>query len=157
MYDAIVQCGYRLLDCATYYKNEELVGQAIQRSFTEGGLTRDDLFIVTKLWMTDFKDPEAALRLSLSKLQLTHVDCYLIHWPAGYFDTDPANRVPIHQLYAKLEQLVDMGLTKSIGVSNFNLQLMADLLCYCRHKPVVNEIELNPTLIQSELLRFLKA
>ena len=68
MYDAIVQCGYRFLDCATMYKNEELVGQAMQRSFSEGGLVREDLFIVTKLWMTDFKDPEAALRTSLAKL-----------------------------------------------------------------------------------------
>ena len=98
--------------------------------------------------MTDFKDPEAALRTSLAKLQLSYVDCYLIHWPAGFFTEDPANRVPIHVLYAKLEQLVDQGLIKSIGVSNFNfnLQLLADLLCYCRIKPVVNEIELNPTL-----------
>ena len=107
--------------------------------------------------MTDFKDPEAALRTSLAKLQLSYVDCYLIHWPCGFFEEDPANRVPVHILYQKLEQLVDQGLTKSIGVSNFNLQMMADLLCYCRHKPVVNEIELNPTLIQEELLRFLKS
>ena len=89
------------------YKNEELVGQAMQRSFSEGGLAREDLFVVTKLWMTDFKDPEAALRTSLAKLQLSYVDCYMIHWPAGFFTEDPANRVPIHVLYAKLEQLVD--------------------------------------------------
>lgn len=100
IYDAIVQYGYRFLDCATMYKNEELVGQAITRAISEGGIARDDLFVVTKLWMTDFHDPEAALRTSLAKLQLTHVDCYLIHWPAGYFDADPANRIPIHKVYA---------------------------------------------------------
>lgn len=106
--------------------------------------------------MTDFKDPEAALRLSLQKLQVEYADCYLIHWPAGFFDSDPANRVPIHVLWRKFEALVDAGLTKSIGVSNFNLQMLADLLTYCRHKPCVNEIELNPTLTQNELLRFMK-
>ena len=122
MYQAIVEFGYRFLDCATMYKNEELVGQAIQKALTQGdGVQRKDLFIVTKLWMTDFKYPEAALRTSLAKLQVDHVDCYLIHWPDGYFDSDPANRVPIHKIWQTLETLVDQGLTKSIGVSNFNL------------------------------------
>ena len=147
MYQAISEAGYRLLDCATKYANEELVGQAIQRALDDGVVTRDDLFIVTKLWMSDFKDPEAALRTSLSKLQVEQVDMYLIHWPAGFFDADPANRVPIHVLWGKFEALVDAGLTKSIGVSNFSLQMLADLLCYCRIKPVTNEVELNPTLI----------
>lgn len=68
MYKAIVESGYRLLDCATKYTNEELVGQAIQRAITDGSVQRKDLFVVTKLWMTDFKDPEAALRKSLAKL-----------------------------------------------------------------------------------------
>ena len=71
----------------------------------------------------------------------------MIHLPCGLFDSDPANRVPMHILYKKLETFIDQGLIKSIGISNWNLQMVADLLCYCRHKPVVNEIELNPTLI----------
>lgn len=156
IYDAIVKSGYRFIDCATRYGNEELVGSAIKRAINEGVVCREDLFVVTKLWMTDFKDPEAALRLSLQKLQIEYADCYLIHWPAGFFDSDPANRVPIHVLWGKFEALVDAGLTKSIGVSNFNLQMLADLLTYSRHRPCVNEIELNPTLSQNELLRFMK-
>ena len=146
IYDAIVQCGYRLLDCATFYANEALVGQALKRAITDGAVRREDMFVVTKLWMNDFKDPETALRTSLEKLQLEYVDCYMIHWPAGFFDADPANRVPIHVLWRKLEDLVDAGLIRTIGVSNFNLQILADLLCYARHKPSVNEVELNPTL-----------
>ena len=71
--------------------------------------------------MTDFKDPEAALRTSLANLQLEYVDCYMIHFPIGFFEDDPANRVPIHLLYPKLELLVEQGLTKSIGVSNFSV------------------------------------
>ena len=146
IYDAIVQCGYRLLDAATIYRNEELVGQAINRAITDGSVRREELFVVTKLWMDDFHDPETALRTSLSKLQIEYIDCYLIHWPAGFWTADPANRLPIHVIWRKLEDLVDAGLIKTLGVSNFNLQMLADLLCYARHKPSVNEIELNPSI-----------
>ena len=89
IYEAIKTAGVRLLDCATMYKNEELVGEAIQRAISEGVVTREDLFVVTKLMATDFKDPEAALRTSLGKLQLSNVDSYLIHWPSGFFAEDP--------------------------------------------------------------------
>ena len=117
-----------MLDCATIYTNEALVGQAINRVVTESdsGVAREDLFVITKLWMDMFKDPEAALRASLEKLQVSYVDCYMIHWPAGFFQDDPANRVPMHVLWPKLEALVDQGLAKSIGVSNFSLQMLAD-------------------------------
>eukprot|EP00806_Schmidingerella_arcuata_P002973 Macronucleus_3692.p1 GENE.Macronucleus_3692~~Macronucleus_3692.p1 ORF type:complete len:188 (+),score=20.71 Macronucleus_3692:1-564(+) len=81
----------------------------------------------------------------------------MIHWPAAFFQDDPANRVPMHALWPKLESLVDQGLCKSIGVSNFSLQMLADLLCYCRVKPVLNEVELNPTNTQAELVRFMLA
>ena len=107
IYEAIVNGGYRFLDCATFYENEELVGQAIQRVITEGHVTREELFIVSKVWPNDFKDPAAALRLSLQKMQTDYVDLYLIHWPAGFFQEDPANRVPIHKLYSQLEALCD--------------------------------------------------
>jgi len=96
--------------------------------------------------MSDFKDPAAALRLSLDKLQLDFVDLYLIHWPAGFFMQDKANHVPIHKLWPQFEGFQDSGLTKSIGVSNFNLQMLADLLCYCRIKPVANQVELSPQI-----------
>ena len=99
IYDAIVTSGYRLLDCATRYANEEIVGQSLKRALTEGAVAREDMFVVTKLWMSDFKDPEAALRTSLAKLKVEYVDLYLIHWPAGFWQEDPANRVPIHVLW----------------------------------------------------------
>ena len=107
--------------------------------------------------MDGFADPESALRASLAKLQVDQVDCYMVHWPAGFFQQDAQNRVPMHLLWPKLEALVDAGLTRSIGVSNFSLQMLADLLCYCRIRPVVNEVELNPTNTQDELVRFMKA
>ena len=85
VYEAIVNGGYRHIDCAAMYSNEELIGQGINRAISEGKVTRDELFIFTKLWMTDFKDPAAALQTSLQKLSLEYVDLYLIHWPAGFF------------------------------------------------------------------------
>lgn len=81
-------------------------------------MKREDLFVTTKLWHNNYDDPEAALRLSLKKLQLEYVDLYLIHWPAGFFS--PAKK-PLHKLWAELEALVDKGLIKSLGLSNFNL------------------------------------
>ena len=120
-YNAITVAGYRLLDTAHMYKNEENVGHAINRAVTEGGVPREDFFVITKLWMDSFKDPEAACRASMAKLQVEYLDCYMIHWPAGFFQKDPANRVPIHIVYKKLEGLVDAGLIRSIGISNFNL------------------------------------
>ena len=90
-YDAIKLIGYRLLDCAAIYTNEALVGQAIQRVVSEpkdvdgSGVGREDLFVITKLWMDSFADPEAALRTSMGKLQVEYVDCYMVHWPAGFF------------------------------------------------------------------------
>ena len=157
IYDAIVTGGYRMIDTATYYDNEAIVGDAIQRAINDGHVTRGDIFIVTKLWMTDFHDPEAAIRLSLQKLKTDYVDLYLIHWPTGFFNAEPEKRVPVHVLYRQLEAFQEQGLTRSLGVSNFNLQMLADLLCYCRVKPVCNEVELNPSLVQADLVKFMKA
>lgn len=92
--------------------------------------------MVTKIWPTQFPDPEAAIKDSLSKLKLDYVDCYLLHWPTQL--EDPSARVPLHVLWKKLEDLVDQGLIRSLGLSNFNVQLTADLLTYARHKPVCN-------------------
>jgi len=85
------------------------------------------------MWHDKFHDVEGGLRESLGKLGLDHVDLYLIHWPMMFY----AKR-PLHQLWPDMEALVEKGLTKSIGVSNFNTQLLWDLMSYCKIKPVVN-------------------
>lgn len=113
-----LKVGFRHFDTATRYDNEQFIGEAITRGIEEGLVKRDELFITTKLWHTDYSDPEAALRLSLQKLQTPCVDLYLVHWPMnGVVE----NKVPMHVLWAQMESLVEKGLTKSIGVSNFNL------------------------------------
>jgi len=151
---AILEVGYRHIDTAWVYENEEVVGEAIKEAIekSDGKIRREDLFVVTKIWHKMYEDPEAALREQLKKLQLEYVDCYLIHWPGGFF---AEKKKPLHVLWGQLESLVDKGLTKSLGLSNFNLQLIADLLCYARHKPVCNQIELHPFVVQEELVKFL--
>lgn len=93
------------------------------------------MFVTTKMWHTEYENPEQALRQSLQKLRLEYVDLYLVHWPANGFSTP---KVPMHVLWPKMEQLVQLGLTRAIGVSNFNTQLLADMLTYCQIKPAVN-------------------
>ena len=93
------------------------------------------MFVTTKMWHNEYEDPEAALRRSLAKLRLDYVDMYLVHWPNNGFSSP---KVPMHVLWPRMERLVELGLTKSIGVSNFNTQLLADLLTYCTIKPACN-------------------
>ena len=118
------------------------MGQAVANAITKGAVTREELFITSKIWHTDFEDPEAALRTSLTKLNLPYIDMYLIHWPLNYLGCD--YKVPMHKLWPQMEALVEKGLTKAIGVSNFNLQLLCDMLTYCKIKPACNQIEIHP-------------
>ena len=131
--------GYRNFDTATVYGNEEMLGEALERGIQEGIATRENIFIATKLWHSDYADPEAALRLSLSKLKTDYVDLYLIHWPNNGVGGGVLT-LPMYALWKKMEELVKKGLAKSIGVSNFNIQLLADMLTYVEIKPAVNQV-----------------
>lgn len=137
VYEAI-KIGYRHIDGARVYCNEEAVGEAIANAIKDGLVKREELFVTTKLWNTDHdqKDVENACRASLKRLGLDYVDLYLIHWPTHWNrdpnDADelmPVNEegkvtvnksVTIPSLWAEMEKLVEKGLTKSIGVSNFS-------------------------------------
>ena len=140
------------MDTASFYNNEEVVGQAIQTCISEGVCRREDLYITTKMWHWEYEDPEAALRASLGRLQLEYVDMYLCHWPNNGFSSPP---VPMHVLWPRVEALQQKGLTKAVGVSNFNVQLLADMLTYCTLKPACNQVQLHPKCCQADLLRFL--
>ena len=137
---AVLECGYRHVDTASAYNNEDVVGEALQEVFSRG-VNREDVFVTTKLWHTHYHDVEGALRASLQKLKLQYVDLYLIHAPLGYY-SEP--KMPMHVLWEEMEKLVEKGLAKSIGVSNFTAQMIWDLLSYCKIQPVCNQIELNP-------------
>lgn len=128
----------------------------MKECFAEG-LKREELFITTKLWGTDRENPEAALKESLGKLKLDYVDLYLIHSPGIPYDEEKKEykRIPLHETWAKMEGLVKSGLAKSIGISNFNVQLTMDLLSYASIKPAVNQIQLHPYLAQKDVVDWL--
>jgi diketogulonate reductase-like aldo/keto reductase len=151
-----IKDGTRLIDTASKYLNEEEVGKGIKKAIEEGIVKREDLFVVTKCWITEKEDPEKAIRSSLARLQLDYVDLYLDHWPSGksYGGREQFKFVSMKDMWPKMESLVEKGLTKSIGVSNYNVQNILIILSLCKIKPAVNEVEFHPYLYQKDLKEF---
>ena len=151
-----IKDGTRLIDTAAIYRNEEEVGKGIKRAIDENIVKREDLFVVTKCWLPDKENPEQALKTSLDKLKLSYVDLYLDHWPCGkdYSGKNKFKHVSVRELWPKFESLVEKGMTKSIGVSNYNVQNILIILSFCKIKPAVNEVEFHPYLYQKDLQEF---
>ncbi|KAK1232181.1 hypothetical protein PQX77_004693 [Marasmius sp. AFHP31] len=150
--------GYRHVDDAWIYRNEEEVGQAVR----ESGIPREEIWLTSKLWNTFHapEDVESALDDSLRKLGTDYLDLYIIHWPVamnqdGSYDKDlTENPYPTWQ---KLEELVDKGKVRNIGVSNFNERRIKNLTANpLKHKPAINQVELNFWLPQPELVQWSK-
>ncbi|KAF3057115.1 NAD(P)H-dependent D-xylose reductase XYR1 [Daldinia childiae] len=175
VYNAI-KTGYRLFDGACDYGNEKECGEGVARAIKEGIVKREDLFITSKLWpvFEDGDKVEPACKRSLSDWGLDYFDLYLIHFPGALKYVDPAVRyppgwhydgkstivrsnTPLHITWASMEGLVNKGLTKSIGVSNFQAQLIYDMLRYATIPPAALQIEHHPYLVQQELLNLCKA
>ncbi|MDR3086300.1 MAG: aldo/keto reductase [Christensenellaceae bacterium] len=140
-----LDAGYRLIDTAAYYGNEESVGKAVR----ESGIPREELFVTTKLWNQRIRDheEEAAFEESLKKLGIGYIDLFLIHWPVreerGYL-----------RAWSVLERLQRGEKLRSIGVSNYNIHHLEDVLRSCEIKPAVNQVECHPELSQTELAAF---
>ena len=151
-----IKDGTRLIDTASKYRNEVEVGKGIKKAIDEGIVKREDLFIITKMWLDEKEDPEKALKSSLERLQLSYVDLYLDHWPSGkcYNGKNNFKLVSVKDVWEKMEKLVEQNLTKSIGVSNYNVQNLLIILSFCKIKPVANEIEFHPYLYQKDLKEF---
>lgn len=141
MKSAILEHGYRHIDTAKDYENEEMVGEALAECI-EAGVPRADLFITTKIWNDDYHDVEGACREALRKLRLDYLDMYMIHWmmlPIDYSgDEWRVTSPPFHVVWKNMEALVKQGLVKSIAVSNCTVPMLVDLLAGCEIKPVIN-------------------
>ncbi len=142
-----IQCalraGYRSIDTATYYQNEHRVGEAI----AESGIPREEIFLTSKVWNTDqgYRPTIEAFETSLEKLKTSYLDLYLIHWPqpGTTFET-----------WRAMEELYQKGKIRAIGVSNFIVPHLKRLIENSRIKPMVNQVEFHPELVQPELLQF---
>ncbi|KAI7908264.1 NADP-dependent oxidoreductase domain-containing protein [Cokeromyces recurvatus] len=170
-----LETGYRHLDCAYVYCNEDEVGQGIR----ESGVPRKEIFITSKLWNTHHRKEyvKAAVKASLKALGLDYLDLYLIHWPVSFINSGKPEETPVVpnmeylipkkndivqleevdplETWNAMEELVEEGYVKAIGLSNFNIEKTQYILDHCKIKPAMNQIELHPALQQPELVSFL--
>ncbi|PKK53354.1 hypothetical protein CI102_2119 [Trichoderma harzianum] len=170
VYNAI-KAGYRLFDGACDYGNEKECGEGVARAIKEGIVKREDLFIVSKLWQTfhDEDKVEPITRKQLADWQIDYFDLFLIHFPAALEYVDPSVRYPpgwfydgksevrwskttLQQTWGAMEKLVDAGLARSIGISNYQAQSVYDNLIYARIRPATLQIEHHPYLQQPDLV-----
>ena len=147
-----IKSGYRSIDTAMIYQNEEKVGEGIHEALAETDLTREDLFITSKLWLSDYgrENVAAAYQASLERLGLDYLDLYLVHWPG--LDEDV-----MIDTWRGMEELYHEQKVKNIGVSNFNVEHLDKLLATSRIKPVINQVEFHPYLTQKRLRVYLEA
>ena len=145
-----VKTGYRLIDTAASYANEEAVGKGVARAIADGLTTREELFITTKVWVTDMKSEDAAykaVKASLGKLAMDYVDLILLHQPMGdYFAA-----------YRGITRAYKEGLTKAIGVANFYPAILTNLCETVEVIPAVNQVELHPFFVQQAAIENMRA
>jgi len=163
-----LEVGFRHLDCAERYRNEEAVGDAMQETFRVGMIRRDDVFVTTKLWNTNHRPERVkpAFDASCRRLQVDYVDCYLIHTPFAFQpgdEQDPRDElgqviydsgVTLVETWRALERLVDDGQCRSIGLSDVTLEKLREIVAVARIKPAVVQVESHPYLPVWDLFEF---
>ncbi|MCS4432799.1 aldo/keto reductase [Aquiflexum gelatinilyticum] len=164
-----IEAGYRHIDCAAIYDNEKEVGNALDKAFKDGVVKREELFITSKLWNSNHRldDVVPALKKTLKDLQLECLDLYLIHWPISFkkgvlfaqtreeFYT--YGDVPLSQTWEGMEEVKKMGLAKHIGVSNFNITKLEEIIKSSQFAPEMNQVEMHPFLPQDKLVNFCRS
>jgi alcohol dehydrogenase (NADP+) len=163
---AAIRCGYRHIDCARIYGNEAEIGKALTESFEAGVVTREEMWITSKLWNDSHapRDVQPGLEATLKDLQLDYLDLFLMHWPVALkkgasFPLDAGkmislDKLPVSDTWQAMETLVEKGLCRHIGVSNFSQAKLQSLVEKAQLKPELNQVELHPYLQQNELLDF---
>jgi alcohol dehydrogenase (NADP+) len=163
-----IRVGYRLFDCAAVYGNEDLIGKVFDDAFRAGVVKREELFITSKLWNDMHKRGDVLLSLAktLKDLRLNYIDLFFVHWPFSNYhapgcdadarnpDSKPFNPEVFLETWRQMERLVDMGLTKNIGMSSMTIPKLEAVLPYCRIKPAAIEMELHPCFQQPELYEY---
>ncbi|CAL4119158.1 unnamed protein product, partial [Meganyctiphanes norvegica] len=162
-----IEAGYRHIDCAHVYKNEEEIGQAIRDKIKDGTVKREDLFVTSKLWQTSHSRTAVvtALKTTLKHLGLDYLDLYLIHWPFGYkeggdmFPRDENNKIILSNVdycdtWLGMQDAVSHGLARSIGVSNFNTKQIDRILSMCSIVPATNQVECHAFFNQKSLIDY---
>ncbi len=142
-----IKHGYRSIDTATVYGNEAGVGRGIK----ESGIKREDLFITTKVWNSDqgYNETLESFKSSMERLMLDYLDLYLIHWPV------PKNNKYV-ETWKALETLNRDGKVRAIGVSNFNISHLENIITQCNIVPAINQVEFHPWFLQEELFAYMK-
>ncbi|KAG6474322.1 deoxymugineic acid synthase 1-like [Zingiber officinale] len=162
-----IELGYRHFDTASIYQSEQALGEAIEEALLTGRLhSRSELFITSKLWCTDAHPDRVlpAIRNTLRNLKMEYLDLYLIHWPmclkpgAAPFPVKAKDILPLDlkSVWEAMEECQRLGLTRSIGVSNFNTTKLQELLHFAKIPPAVNQVEMNPAWQQEKLREFCK-
>ena len=169
VYNAVlsaIKIGYRHIDCAAAYGNEKEVGNAIAEAIKQGLVTREDLWVTSKLWNASHGEENVvpALNQTLGDLQLDYLDLYLIHWPVALkkgtempekaSDFVPLSEVQLTSTWKGMEAALEQGLTKHIGVSNFNENQLKEIIETAVHQPEMNQVEMHPFLQQEALQSF---